>query len=99
MKHPLECPDCGDFKYLEFIRVRFEEGNKRGKYGMRRPNRYLVFKAPDKDQENILFGKEYEKDKGYYMYVQKDGLFYKVTKSNYDKIFKWKDDLPTKTAK
>lgn len=29
MKHPLECPDCGDFKYLEFIGVRFEEGNKR----------------------------------------------------------------------
>jgi hypothetical protein len=28
MKHPLECPDCGDFKYLEFIGVRFEEGNK-----------------------------------------------------------------------
>ena len=28
MKHPLECPGCGDFKYLEFIGVRFGEGNK-----------------------------------------------------------------------
>jgi hypothetical protein len=28
MKHPLECPTCGDFKYIEFIGVRFEEGNK-----------------------------------------------------------------------
>ena len=28
MKHPLECPNCSDYKYLEFIGVRFEDGNK-----------------------------------------------------------------------
>ncbi|MBL0261134.1 MAG: hypothetical protein IPQ10_08735 [Saprospiraceae bacterium] len=28
MKHPLQCPNCDEFRYLEYIGVRFEEGNK-----------------------------------------------------------------------
>ena len=33
------------------------------------------------------------------MYVQEDGLIYEVSKYNYDKIFKWVDDLPDKVKK
>lgn len=28
MKHPLQCPECGDFRYIEYIGIRFEEENK-----------------------------------------------------------------------
>jgi hypothetical protein len=28
MKHPLECPKCGDFKYLEYSGIRFQNGQK-----------------------------------------------------------------------
>lgn len=72
--------------------------NKPRQYGInfRNPSNYIVFKPLDGEQKNIYFGKEYEKDKGYYVYVQQDGLIYKITKSNYDKIFKWVDDLPKK---
>lgn len=70
--------------------------NKTSQYGFSRPTHYIVFRAPEKEQENVLFGMSYEEDKGYYMNVQYDGLVYKVSKSNYDKIFKWIEDLPTK---
>ncbi|NQT25402.1 DUF4340 domain-containing protein [candidate division KSB1 bacterium] len=72
--------------------------NKPRQYGLefRNPKTYMVFKPADGEQKNIYFGNEYEKDKGYYLYMQEDGLIYKVNKSNYDKIFKWVDDLPTK---
>jgi len=73
--------------------------NKSGKYGFSRPTHYLVFKKPDGPQENVIFGSAYEKDKGYYMNVQYDNLVYEVAKSNYDKIFKWMDDLPKKVKK
>jgi len=72
--------------------------NKNARYGFSRPSHYIVFKAPEGPQQNILFGKEYEKDKGYYMHVQYDGLVYKLTKSTFDKIFKWMDELPKKVA-
>ncbi len=71
--------------------------NKNSRYGFRRSSDVLVFKEKESDQQkNVIFGKEYEKDKGYYMHVQYDGLVYHVTKSNYDKIFKWMGDLPEK---
>ena len=73
--------------------------NKSGKFGFSRPTHYVVFKRPDGPQENVIFGTAYEKDKGYYMHVQYDGLVYEVVKSNYDKIFKWMDDLPKKVKK
>ncbi len=73
--------------------------NKNSQYGFSRPDHYVVFKIPEKPQQNVLFGKEYEKDQGYFMHVQYDGLVYKVAKSTYDRIFKWFEDLPTKTAK
>jgi len=71
--------------------------NKPRQYGLGRPSHYIVFKQPGKKQENIIFGKEYEKDKGFYMQVQQEGIIYKVGKSNFEKIFKWVDDLPDKT--
>ena len=71
--------------------------NKPARYGVSRPSHYIVFQKPNSnEQEAVVFGREYEKDKGYYMYVRYDGLVYKLTKSTYDKIFKWVDDLPEK---
>lgn len=74
--------------------------NKSAKYGFLRAKNAVVFKKKGSDaQENVVFGKEYEKDKGYYMNVQYDGLVYKVSKSTFDRIFKWMDDLPKKVKK
>jgi hypothetical protein len=73
--------------------------NKPGKYGVNRPAYYIVFQEPQKEREFVLFGNEYEKDKGYYMLVRDDGLVYKLVKSTYDKIFKWMDELPKKEKK
>ena len=73
--------------------------NKSSRYGFSRPTHYLVFRSADRPQENVIFGKAYEEDEGYYMQVQYDaGLVYKVAKSTYDKIFAWMDDLPEKTV-
>lgn len=73
--------------------------NKPARYGVNRPTPYIVFQQPKKEQEVVLFGKEYEEDKGYYMHVQYDGLVYKLIKSTYDKIFKWIEELPKKEKK
>ena len=74
--------------------------NKNAKYGLRRPRNVVVFKAKGSDQQqNVIMGKEYEKDKGYFMQVQYDGLVYQLSKSNFDKIFKWAEELPKKIKK
>ncbi len=86
-------------KVVDRIGNSLSDLNKSGKYGFGRPTHYVVFKRPDGPQENVIFGKAYEKDKGYYMHVQYDNLVYEVVKSNYDKIFKWMDDLPKKVKK
>lgn len=70
--------------------------NKQGKYGFSRPSHYLVFKTPDGEQKNVIFGKKYDKDDGRYMHVQYEGLVYKINKSNFDKIFEWVVELPKK---
>ena len=60
----------------------------------------MVFiKQDDDSRYNVIFGNEYEKDKGYYLYVEYDNLVYKVAKSKFDSIFKWIDELPTKLPK
>ncbi|MBN2104622.1 DUF4340 domain-containing protein [bacterium] len=68
--------------------------NKINQYGLGRPSHYIIFQKADGSKENVLFGKMYEKDKGYYMQTQEDGLVYKVTKYNFDKVVKWVEDLP-----
>jgi len=73
--------------------------NKNSKYGFGRSSRVLVFQEPDGPQQTVLFGKEYEEDKGFYMQVQYDGLVYKLDKSIYENIFKWMDELPKKVQK
>jgi hypothetical protein len=71
--------------------------NKPVKYGTAQPSHYMVFmKDNDEKRYNVLFGKEYEKDKGYFMQVQYEGLVYQVIKSKYDTIFKWVTELPKK---
>ncbi|MFZ5519387.1 MAG: DUF4340 domain-containing protein [Candidatus Zhuqueibacterota bacterium] len=70
--------------------------NKSARYGFSRASNQIVFVDAENNQKNIIFGKEYEKDKGYYMNIREDGLIYKVSKSTYDKIFKWMEDLPKK---
>jgi len=75
----------------------FADMNKVSRYGIRRSSHYISFQVAEDQIDNVIFGKEYEKDKGYFMYVQYEGLMYKCVKSNYDKIFKWIDDLPKKT--
>jgi len=73
----------------------FADYNKSVKYGFQNSRTYLVFQTPDQHRKAVIFGKKYEKDKGYYMLVKyDDGLVYKVTKSTFDKIYKWIDDLP-----
>jgi len=73
----------------------FSDLNKSAKYGFQRSTKVLVFKKDQKSsQQNVIFGKQYEKDKGYYMQVQYDkGLVYKVSKYNYNKLFDWVDKL------
>ena len=74
--------------------------NKSARYGLGRPQHVIVFKQKGSDeQQNVIMGKEYEKEKGYYMNVQYDGLVYELAKSNYEKIFKWADELPKKVMK
>lgn len=74
--------------------------SKSSSYRFNRPSHYIVFmKDEDDTKYNIIFGKEYEKDKGYYVQVQYDNLVYKVNKSKYDTIFKWVEELPKKLPK
>lgn len=77
----------------------FADMRKSGKYGFDRPAYYVVYRPEEGQQKNLIFGKEYEKDKGYYMNVQWEGLVYKIAKYNYDKIWKWVDELPKKKKK
>lgn len=79
--------------------ISLSDFNKPMKYGVDRATHYIIFQRPGKEREMILFGREYEKDKGYYMFVRYDGLVYKLIKITYDKIFKWVDELPKKVAK
>ena len=73
---------------------------KSSRYRLDRPSHYIVLmKDNDNAKYNIIFGKEYEKDKGYFMQVQYDNLIYKVSKSKYDTIFKWLEELPKKLPK
>jgi hypothetical protein len=70
------------------------EYNKLSQYGLDRTTSYLVFMKADGTRENVLFGKAYEKDKGFYMQTQEDGLVYKIAKYNFDKVVKYVDELP-----
>ena len=73
---------------------------KSSRYKFDRPSHYIVFiREEDNTKLNIIFGKEFEKDKGYFMQVQYDKLVYKVNKSKYDTIFKWVEELPKKLPK
>ena len=74
----------------------FQDMNKSSQYGFQRPSHYIVFKSPESSQQNVIFGKKYEKDEGYYLYVQYDGLVYKLNMSTYDRVFKWIDELTEK---
>lgn len=76
----------------------FGDVNKNSKYGLSNKN-VIVFKEYNQQQKNIVMGKEYEKDKGYFMNVQYEALVYHLNKSNYDKMFKWAEELPTKVKK
>lgn len=85
---------------IDNIGQSFEDMTKSSRYGFNRPSNYMVFiKQEDDSRYNVIFGNEYEKDKGYYMYVEYDNLIYKVSKSKFDSIFKWVDELPTKLPK
>ncbi|NOZ60286.1 MAG: DUF4340 domain-containing protein [Calditrichaeota bacterium] len=74
--------------------------NKNVKYGFLRARNAVVFKEKGSAaQQNVVFGKEYEKGKGYYMNVQYDGLVYEVSKGTFDRVLKWVEDLPKKVKK
>jgi len=82
---------------VDYIGGTLGDLGKANKYRVDRPKNYMVFIKEENDEKlNVLFGKEYEKDKGYFMNVQHDNLVYKVAKSKFDAIFKWVNDLPTK---
>ncbi|MBC8183199.1 DUF4340 domain-containing protein [candidate division KSB1 bacterium] len=87
-------------KVVDRIGNSLADMNKNSMYGLGRPQNVVVFKEKGSEQQqNVIMGKEYEKDKGYFMNVQYDGLVYHLSKSNFDKIFKWADDLPEKVKK
>lgn len=87
-------------KVVDRINNPLDEMNKNSRYGISQRSSAVVFQDKEtKEQNNVIFGKEYEKDKGYFMYVQYDGLIYHVSKSNYDKIVKWVEELPKKVKK
>ncbi len=87
-------------KVIDRIGNSLADYNKNARYGFLRVKNAVVFKEKGSDaQENVVFGKEYEKGKGYYMNVQYDGLVYQVSKSVFDRVFKWVDDLPKKVKK
>ena len=69
---------------------------KNSNYGFNRPRSYIVYFNEGGERTNAIFGKEYEKDKGYYFQNANDGLVYQVTKYNFDKYFKWIEELPKK---
>jgi hypothetical protein len=37
MKHPLECPKCGEFRYIEYEGVRFEDDKNNKGFGVNVP--------------------------------------------------------------
>ncbi|MCD6117359.1 DUF4340 domain-containing protein [bacterium] len=78
----------------------FSDYNKSVKYGFQNSAKYIVFRKSDGTQQVVVFGKPYDKDKGFYMLVKyDDGLVYKVLKSKCDDIFKWIKELPEKAVK
>ncbi len=96
----------GDVTYVYAQEVVDNIGNtladlgKQSRYQVDRPRMLMVFvKQNDPTRYNVLFGREFEKDKGYFMYVQYDNLVYKVSKAKYDALLKWIDELPKKTSK
>lgn len=96
----------GDVTYIYAQEVVDNIGNtladlgKQSRYQVDRPRMFMVFmKQNDPSRYNVLFGREFEKDKGYFMYVQYDHLVYKVAKTKYDALLKWIDELPKKVAK
>lgn len=87
-------------KVVDRIANPLDEMNKNTKYGFSQRSSAVVFQDKEtREQKNVIFGKEYEKDKGYFMNVQYDGIIYHFGKSNYDKIFKWMEELPQKGKK
>lgn len=84
-------------KVVDRIGQSFGDMNKSGKYGLNRPTGGIIYLKSGGERVQCLFGKEYEKDKGYYFQNGNDGLVYQVSKFNFDKYFKWITDLPTKT--
>lgn len=87
-------------KLVDKISNSFADLNKPAQYGLKHSKHILIFKKKDSpQQQNIIFGKQYEKDKGYYMLVEYDkGLVYKVSKSKYEKIFEWIDKISEITS-
>ncbi len=76
----------------------FDDMNKNNRYGFSRPKTYLILEDKEGQRKNIIFGKTYEDDEGVYMQIQWEGLIYKLSKSNYDTITKWLEELPKQKA-
>jgi len=82
---------------VDHIGNTFADLNKASRYRFDRPTHYMVYvDEKDNAKHNVIFGKEYEKDKGYFMNVQDDNLVYKLSKSKFDSIFKWVEEMPKK---
>ncbi len=76
----------------------FDDMNKNNRYGFSRPKTYLILEDKEGQRKNIIFGKTYDDDEGVYMQIQWEGLIYKLSKSNYDNITKWLEELPKQKA-
>jgi hypothetical protein len=83
-------------KVVDRIGQSFGDMNKSAQYGFNRPVGGIIYLKNGNERVQCVFGKEYEEDKGYYFLSGEDKLVYQVSKSNFDKYFKWIEELPKK---
>jgi len=84
-------------KVVDRIGQSLDAMNKHTKYGLNQPTGGIIYLKEGNERIQCVFGKEYETDKGYFFHNGEDGLVYHVAKSNFDRYFKWIEDLPKKT--
>ncbi len=84
-------------KVVDRIGESLGDMNKNARYGF--TNNFtggIIYIKKGNARVQCLFGKEFEKDKGYYFQSGDDGVIYEVSKTNFDRYFKWIEELPKK---
>ena len=96
MKHPLKCPTCGDYRYIEYEGVRFEDPENKKGFGVKIP--FFICKQCEQ-RESVLPRDKFLKFKDEILPSIKDGEFidmplkYIFSKLDPDKRYKQFDHL------